>query len=212
MYAMEPSVGGIASTFADSALDTGRRALSEIGMGWSPQTSVSTKAGRRELGMSWAEGRGDGRRCPRVQKRGHRARRGLARRGARRGRHHLGALGHRRQLPHGGLSGLRRARDYRRVPVHGGIDAQIHVHASRRGSRSLRHQLDARSSRRGDAQPRAAACAEGHAVREPVHSPTTCSVCVGHDGDGRDHPGEVRGPGARPDPEGPVLHAVRDAV
>jgi hypothetical protein len=55
MYAMEPSVGGIASTFADSALDTGRRALSEIGMGWSPQTSVSTKAGRRELGMTWAK-------------------------------------------------------------------------------------------------------------------------------------------------------------
>jgi hypothetical protein len=42
------------STFLEAGVDTTRRALSEVGLGWSPETSLTTTSGMKELGKTWA--------------------------------------------------------------------------------------------------------------------------------------------------------------
>lgn len=44
-----------ASTYIEGGMDTMRRALDEIGLGWSPTTSLSTSDGIREVGKTWVK-------------------------------------------------------------------------------------------------------------------------------------------------------------
>ena len=48
------SLGGVGSAYVDAGFETMRRALSEVGLGWSPRTSVTTKHGRKELMKTWS--------------------------------------------------------------------------------------------------------------------------------------------------------------
>lgn len=54
-FAADYSMRTMATTYLESGFDTMRRALDEVGLGWSRDTSISTSEGLKEVGKTWTK-------------------------------------------------------------------------------------------------------------------------------------------------------------